>query len=109
MTSGQPEGKVAAVDPDNGRQLYGQDPAPYRAGRPDYPERVYDVLVNRCRLRKEDPDLRARKRQAAGAERTSVPRRPKPNSLLLSGSRDNDVATRASKGSGVLVALLEDP
>jgi SAM-dependent methyltransferase len=34
-----------------GRELYGQDPASYSAGRPDYPERVYDVLVNRCHLR----------------------------------------------------------
>jgi SAM-dependent methyltransferase len=33
------------------RELYGQDPASYSAGRPDYPHRVYDILVNRCHLR----------------------------------------------------------
>jgi SAM-dependent methyltransferase len=51
MTSREPEDKGLAVGPDNGQELYGQDPASYAAGRPDYPERVYDVLVNRCRLR----------------------------------------------------------
>lgn len=35
----------------NGRRLYGQDPGSYHAGRPDYPERVYEVLVDRCGLR----------------------------------------------------------
>jgi SAM-dependent methyltransferase len=34
-----------------GRRLYGQDPAAYQAGRPDYPERVYEVLATRCGLR----------------------------------------------------------
>ena len=32
------------------RQLYGTDPAEYDAGRPDYPDRVYDLLVERCGL-----------------------------------------------------------
>jgi SAM-dependent methyltransferase len=41
---------VAAADPVDGRQVYGQDPASYRAGRPDYPQRVFDVLVDRCGL-----------------------------------------------------------
>lgn len=39
-----------APDPAFGRQLYGQDPRSYDAGRPDYPERVYEVLVQRCGL-----------------------------------------------------------
>jgi SAM-dependent methyltransferase len=41
---------VDAPDPVVGRQLYGQDPRSYNAGRPDYPELVYDVLVQRCGL-----------------------------------------------------------
>jgi SAM-dependent methyltransferase len=41
---------VDAPDPAFGRQLYGLDPPSYDAGRPDYPERVYEVLVQRCGL-----------------------------------------------------------
>jgi SAM-dependent methyltransferase len=32
------------------RQLYGADPTGYEAGRPDYPERVYELLTTRCGL-----------------------------------------------------------
>jgi SAM-dependent methyltransferase len=32
------------------RQLYGRDAAGYDAGRPQYPDAVYDVLVERCGL-----------------------------------------------------------
>src|SRR5271157_2937131 len=32
------------------RQLYGRDAAGYDAGRPQYPEAVYDILVARCGL-----------------------------------------------------------
>jgi SAM-dependent methyltransferase len=42
---------VDARDGAKGRQLYGQDPRSYNAGRPDYPDRVYQVLVDRCGLR----------------------------------------------------------
>ena len=35
---------------EEGRRLFGLDPAGYRAGRPDYPDAVYDTLVERCRL-----------------------------------------------------------
>jgi SAM-dependent methyltransferase len=35
---------------DEGRRLFGLDPAGYRTGRPDYPEAVYDTLVRRCGL-----------------------------------------------------------
>jgi SAM-dependent methyltransferase len=51
VTFDGPESKVSARDTHDGRQLYGQDPASYGAGRPAYPERVYDVLVARCGLR----------------------------------------------------------
>lgn len=30
------------------RRLFGTDPIGYEQGRPDYPERVYDVLTSRC-------------------------------------------------------------
>ncbi|MDQ4019422.1 MAG: methyltransferase domain-containing protein [Actinomycetota bacterium] len=33
------------------RRLYGADPAGYEAGRPDYPERVYELLATRCGVR----------------------------------------------------------
>jgi SAM-dependent methyltransferase len=32
------------------RRLYGADPVGYEVGRPDYPERVFDVLATRCGL-----------------------------------------------------------
>lgn len=32
------------------RRLYGADPEGYEAGRPDYPERVYELLTTRCGL-----------------------------------------------------------
>ena len=35
---------------DEGRRLFGLDPAGYRAGRPDYPEAIYETLVQRCGL-----------------------------------------------------------
>jgi SAM-dependent methyltransferase len=35
---------------DEGRRLFGLDPVGYRAGRPDYPEAVYETLVDRCGL-----------------------------------------------------------
>jgi SAM-dependent methyltransferase len=44
-------GKIAAgLDPSEGRVLYGQDPAAYDVGRPEYPERVWEVLGTRCNL-----------------------------------------------------------
>lgn len=33
------------------RQVYGTNPAEYDAGRPDYPDRIYEVLAERCGLR----------------------------------------------------------
>ena len=33
-----------------GRRLFGLDPAGYRAGRPDYPEAIYETLRGRCGL-----------------------------------------------------------
>jgi SAM-dependent methyltransferase len=38
-------------DAAEGRHLYGEDPAAYAAGRPEYPPRVYELLVERCELR----------------------------------------------------------
>lgn len=35
---------------DEARRLYGKDPVAYDAGRPDYPELVYEVLSTRCGL-----------------------------------------------------------
>jgi len=36
---------------DEGRRLFGLDPVGYSAGRPDYPEAVYEILMERCGLR----------------------------------------------------------
>jgi SAM-dependent methyltransferase len=47
---GQPSEIVAGLDPLEGRDLYGRDPAAYDAGRPEYPERIWEVLEARCNL-----------------------------------------------------------
>jgi SAM-dependent methyltransferase len=39
-----------SLEPTEGRQLYGQDPVAYALGRPDYPERAYELLASRCGL-----------------------------------------------------------
>jgi SAM-dependent methyltransferase len=49
--SGQPSEIAAGLNPSEGRDLYGQDPAAYQVGRPEYPERVWEVLETRCNLR----------------------------------------------------------
>ena len=38
------------IDRREGRSLFGSDPAAYDAARPGHAERVYEVLVERCRL-----------------------------------------------------------
>ena len=43
-------GPGADLHREEGRRLFGLDPAGYRAGRPDYPEAVYETLVQRCGL-----------------------------------------------------------
>ncbi|HYM69472.1 MAG TPA: methyltransferase domain-containing protein [bacterium] len=42
---------MGAIGRDEGRSAFGADPAGYDAARPDYPERVYDILRTRCGLR----------------------------------------------------------
>lgn len=41
----------------DGRRLFGRDPAAYDWARPAYPEGVFDVLRQRCRLQKGTPVL----------------------------------------------------
>jgi SAM-dependent methyltransferase len=41
---------VARIAQSEGRHLFGLDPASYDLGRPGHPQRVYDVLVERCGL-----------------------------------------------------------
>jgi SAM-dependent methyltransferase len=38
------------LDTHQGRHLFGQDPESYDAGRPDYPDRVYEILAAECGL-----------------------------------------------------------
>jgi SAM-dependent methyltransferase len=44
-------GSREVIDRREGRHLFGIDPAAYDAGRPGHPDRVYEVLVDRCGLR----------------------------------------------------------
>ncbi|MBM2824126.1 MAG: methyltransferase-like protein [Thermoleophilia bacterium] len=41
------------IDRKEGRRLFGSDPAGYDAARPGHPDRVYEVLVDRCGLGQE--------------------------------------------------------
>lgn len=41
---------MSEIDRSEGRRLFGIDPAAYELGRPGYPERVYEVLRQRCGL-----------------------------------------------------------
>jgi len=39
-----------SIDLAEGRQLFGRDPSRYQQARPDYPERVFEILEQRCGL-----------------------------------------------------------
>jgi SAM-dependent methyltransferase len=41
---------MAAIDRSVGRVIFGNDPAGYAAGRPEYPARVYEILRTTCQL-----------------------------------------------------------
>lgn len=41
---------MGRIDREEGRRLFGADPAAYDRGRPGHPQRVYEVLVDRCGL-----------------------------------------------------------
>ena len=45
-----PDGVALTFGRSVGRYLYGQDPVAYAAGRPQYPQRVYELLRDRCHL-----------------------------------------------------------
>lgn len=67
------------LDTSEGRQLYGVDPRGYSAGRPDYPDDVFEVLVSaglgpRCRVLEVGPGtgLVTRHLLDAGANVTAV-------------------------------------
>jgi SAM-dependent methyltransferase len=45
-----PRGPGGQLQREEGRRLFGLDPIGYAAGRPDYPEAVYEVLLQRCGL-----------------------------------------------------------
>jgi hypothetical protein len=47
---GDPNGGAPSIQRADGRAAFGGDPAGYAAYRPDYPERVYEVLCDRCGL-----------------------------------------------------------
>jgi SAM-dependent methyltransferase len=42
--------KLAEISQTEGRRAFGSDPAAYHEARPGYPERVFDILRNRCEI-----------------------------------------------------------
>jgi SAM-dependent methyltransferase len=89
-----------------GRVLFGKDPKGYDTGRPDYPERIYEILTDRCGLRPgtrilevgPGTGLVTRRLLAAGASVTAV--EPDPG---LAG-----YLARQCPGVEVLAAPLEE-
>jgi hypothetical protein len=99
---------VAGLDPSEGRDLYGRDPIAYAAGRPEYPERVWEVLESRCMLRSGSrvveigpgTGLVTRRLLSEGAQVTGV----EPNAAMaayLQHTLDHDTL-------GVVVRTFED-
>jgi SAM-dependent methyltransferase len=105
---------VHAYDPghqlqrDEGRRLFGLDPIGYHAGRPDYPEAVYETLVERCGL---GPTTRVieigpgtglvtQRLLGAGAHVTAIEPDPSMASYLR--------ASAASDGLDVVTSSLEE-
>ncbi|HUZ08634.1 MAG TPA: class I SAM-dependent methyltransferase [Acidimicrobiales bacterium] len=50
MAAGIPKAAVGEIQRSEARSVYGQDPKGYEVGRPEYPDRVYEVLTERCGL-----------------------------------------------------------
>jgi SAM-dependent methyltransferase len=46
-----------AITPEDGRRLFGLDPAGYAAGRAPYPPRIFELLTERCGLAEGTPTL----------------------------------------------------
>jgi SAM-dependent methyltransferase len=51
------ERPVSRVGREDGRRLFGLDPAAYAAGRPGYPAALFEILVERCGLAPGTPTL----------------------------------------------------
>lgn len=98
----------AAFGRSAGRELYGQDPAAYALGRPPYPEKVYEVLRDRCHLSDgtrvleigPGTGLVTQRLLSLGAVVTGVEPNPTLASFLLRALPDADLE--------VEVASLED-
>ena len=80
---------------DEGRRLFGLDPVGYRSGRPDYPEAVYEILVERCGLGPATlvleigpgTGLVTQRLLSAGAHVTAIEPDPSMASYLLEAAR----------------------
>jgi Methyltransferase domain len=46
---------VSRIDREEGRRAFGSDPGSYHDARPEYPERVFEILQQRCGLRRGSP------------------------------------------------------
>jgi len=51
------EPPVSRVEREDGRRLFGLDPAAYATGRPGYPVELFEILVERCGLAPGTPTL----------------------------------------------------
>ena len=103
-----PDGVASAFGRSVGRELYGQNPAAYAVGRPPYPQRVYEVLRERCQLSDgtrvleigPGTGLATRQLLSQGAAVTAVEPNPTLAAFLLRTLPDTDLELE--------VAPLED-
>jgi SAM-dependent methyltransferase len=100
-----------------GRRLFGLNPAGYHAGRPDYPEAVYETLVERCglgpttRVLEVGPGtgLVTRRLLAKGSHVTAVEPDPSMASYLYNtaASAELDVVISGFEGAEIAQASFD--
>ena len=103
-----PDGVALTFGRSVGRHLYGQDPVAYAVGRPQYPQRVYELLRDRCHLSDgtrvleigPGTGLATRQLLSQGAAVTGVEPNPTLAAFLLRALPDTDLEME--------VASLED-
>jgi len=107
-----PDEGQASLDPfgrDEGRHVFGNVAADYTAARPEYPDRVFEILRDRCQLGPSSRILEigagsgqaTRRLAASGASVVAV----EPNVALAGRLRER---LRSAPGVDVVVATFED-
>ena len=98
----------AALEPfarDEGRQVFGMAAAVYAAARPDYPDRVYDILRDRCQL---GPGSRVLEIGAGSGQATKRLIEAGAHVVALEPSEALAAQLKMAQGLEVVVSTFED-